>query len=78
MERERKLNINNLTAEQATEISAQLGDKIREICDKAVFDANRILNIYGMHAKMQVLVKEGLSSPKDAPKRKRGRPKKVS
>ena len=70
--RERKLDINNMPPEQVDAISKQLGDRIREICDKAVEEANRLLNVYGMSAKMQIVI--------DHPdlKKENGTPKKVS
>lgn len=81
-ERERKVDLNSMSTDQVDEISAQLGDKVREICDEAVAKANRLLNIYGMSAKMQIVLdhpdlkKE--SKVQEAPKKKRGRPKKAT
>jgi len=54
--RERKINIENMAPEQIDELSKRLGDKIREICDKAVEESNKLLNIYGMNAKMMVTI----------------------
>jgi hypothetical protein len=57
-DRERKLDIQKLTPEQADSVSQQIGEKIRQITEKAVLDANQILQIYGMEAQMQLVVGE--------------------
>ena len=54
--RVRKVDLNQMNVEQAEAISEQIGIKIREICDKAIEDANKLLNIYGLSAKMQIVV----------------------
>ena len=81
-ERERKVDITKMSREQVDSISQQIGDKVREICDEAVLKANKILNIYGMSAKMQIVIDhpELAKAPpvQKEPKKKRGRPKKDS
>lgn len=85
-DRERKLDITKLPGEQVDIISKQIGEKIRQICDKACKEANGILGVYGMTAKMQILIehpdliKQALQPAMVAgPKpKKRGRPRKVS
>ena len=81
LKRERKLDISKLPAEQVDVISKQIGEKIRQICDKAVEEANTLLNVYGMKAKMQIVVEHPDLKPKDgvlAPTpKKRGRPRKA-
>lgn len=72
--RERNIDLNSLSEERIEELSKQIGDRVREICDKAVEDANRILGVYGMEAKMQFAIdKKGAFAPKEqkAPKAKR-------
>lgn len=54
--RVRKVDLNQMNVEQAEAISEQIGIKIREICDKAIEDANKLLNIYGLSAKMQIVI----------------------
>lgn len=82
MERERKLDISSMPADQVDAISAQLGERIREICDKACDDANRLLHVYGMRAKMQIVIDHPDLAKKptitDQPKKKRGRPSKAT
>jgi hypothetical protein len=80
--RERKLDINTLKPEEVDVISKQIGEKIKEICDKACADANKFLNVYSMTAKMQVLIEHPDLKKEVAdalqPKRKRGRPRKAT
>ena len=54
--RVRKVDLNQMNVEQAEAISEQIGIKIREICDKAIEDANKLLSIYGLSAKMQIVI----------------------
>ena len=61
LQRERKLDINKLSPEQVDVVSKQIGEKIKQICDKASEEANRLLNVYGMQAKMQIFI-EGKNS----------------
>ena len=55
-ERVRSVDVSRLTPEDADRLSVQIGEKVRQICDQAVENANRLLNIYGMEAKMQFAV----------------------
>lgn len=48
--RKRSIDINKLTIEQADELSAQIGEKVRNICDESAVKINEILAIYGMKA----------------------------
>lgn len=76
IERERKMNLEKLSPEQADQVSAQLGEKIKEINDKAIAEINRFLNIYGMEAKTQIVVgKLGEFEAKTA--KKASKPKKT-
>lgn len=81
LDRERKIDISTLPADQVDTISKQLGDKIREICDKACLEANRFLNVYGMKAKMQIVIDhpdlKKTPIAQEEPKKKRGRPRKL-
>lgn len=52
-ERIRKVDVEKMTPDQADALSKQIGEKVRGIADKACDEANKILNIYGMQAKMQ-------------------------
>lgn len=51
-QRERKVDLNSLSAEEADRLSKSMGDKMRLICDEAVEKANKILNIYNLKCKM--------------------------
>lgn len=56
IDRERKVDVEKLTPEQAGALSVQIGEKIKEINDKTVAEINRYLNIYGMEAKSQIVI----------------------
>ena len=56
--RERKVDVNKLTLEQADGLSIQIGDKIKQITDRAVAEANSFLNIYGITCQMQIVIEE--------------------
>lgn len=75
-DRKRSFDINKLSADQVDNLSEQIGAKVREICDEAAGRVNALLAIYGMTAKIAIAF-DKLGQPKqDAPKKKRGRPKK--
>lgn len=57
-DRKREFNIDNMTPEEVEKLSIQIGGKIRDLVDKAVESANRILSIYGMKCKMQIVIDE--------------------
>ena len=54
MNRERKVDVEKI--ENIEEISEKITQKITEITDEAVKKANKLLNIYGMTAKMQIAI----------------------
>lgn len=56
--RERKVDVNSLPAEQVDVLSQQIGDKVRSICDEAAEKVNAILSIYGMSAKIAIAFNE--------------------
>jgi hypothetical protein len=64
MNRERRVNAENLSDEQLQQLSEAIGQKLRELCDNACEQANRILEVYGMKAMMQFEIK-----PKDFDKK---------
>lgn len=78
-QRKRSIDINKLAAEDAVRISDQIGSEVRKICDDACVQANTLLNIYGMKAQMQIVI-TGINEKlePEAPKKKRGRPKKAA
>lgn len=57
-DRERKISIDNMSQNEVDNLSAQVGDKMREICEEAAKRANSILNIYGMSAKIAIAFEE--------------------
>ncbi len=56
-DRKRSININNLTVEQAEEISQQIGAKAQAILVEAQEKINSFLNIYGMKAEIAFSLK---------------------
>jgi len=54
--RKKRLNINDLTIEQADELSGEIGSKINAITDKAINKINTLLSKYGMIAKVAVVL----------------------
>lgn len=56
--RKRNVDIQKLDNETLDNLSIQIGEKVKDIIDNAIVEANKILNIYGMEAKMEVVIKE--------------------
>jgi len=52
--RERKVNVDAMSQEQVDNLSVQIGEKVRSICDEAAEKVNSILAIYGMSAKIAI------------------------
>ena len=57
-----------MDTEQIDNLSAQIGEKVRAICDEAACKVNAILNIYGASAKIAIAF-DGL------PEKKQKKPK---
>lgn len=81
-DRKRSFDTNKLNKDEAEQLSTDIGVKVRQICDEACEKANKILNIYGMKAQMQIAINEineekPEMAPPAAPK-KRGRPRKAT
>lgn len=53
-DRVRKVDISKLDNKQLDNVSAQIGEKVRAICDEAAGKVNAILNIYGASAKIAI------------------------
>lgn len=56
--RERKVNVEAMSVEQVDELSAQIHEKMEQISQEACEKANKILNIYGLNAKMSIKIKK--------------------
>lgn len=65
-ERERKVDVNKLTVEQADQLSMQIGKEISKIMDEANTNCNKLLGIYGLQTKISYEIvkidKEGVKS----------------
>jgi len=58
IERKRSVDISTLNEEQVELLQEQIGIKIRELVDGTIEKANKILNIYGLQAKMQIVIQQ--------------------
>lgn len=66
VERERSLDIHKLSKEDLANLSNFLGQKTREMVDDAADKINALLKIYGMTAKLQVVIEQlAASAPKN-------------
>ena len=54
----RFVDVEKLSEEQLKNIQENLVKKVTEIVDKACEDANKLLNIYGLQAKMKFALEE--------------------
>jgi hypothetical protein len=55
-ERKRFVDVNTLNDEQRALLEAQIGEKVAKIVDESVEKANKILPVYGLKSKMQLLI----------------------
>jgi hypothetical protein len=58
IDRKRKVDVDKLTEEQLQALIDQLGDKVRDMVDETCDRANVILKVYGLRAKMQVVIEQ--------------------
>ena len=72
--RERKVDVNQLPPEQVDQLSIQIGDKVRGIVDEAADKVNALLKVYGLSAKI-ALAFETAETPETAPKKRGRKPK---
>lgn len=54
--RKRSVNVNTLSAEQVEQLTEQISKKILVLVDETVAQANKMLNVYGLEAKMQIAI----------------------
>lgn len=54
-ERRKNIDIEKFTAEQVDRLSEQIGKQVSSICNEAMDKVNKILNVYGLETKMQLL-----------------------
>lgn len=77
-DRERKIDVNKLSGDEVDNLSKQIGDKVREICDEAATKVNAILKIYGMNAKIAIQFDElpdAMKKTLQAPQKRGRKPK---
>ena len=58
MTEEQKRKFENLTHEEAEQLSKRMGDEIRKMVDQVVIRANKKLNKIGLTTKMQIVIEE--------------------
>ena len=66
-DRVRRVDVSNFSIEEADLLSKQIGEKIRQITESAVANANRLLHIYGLEAQMQIVIGEMGKLTKEKP-----------
>lgn len=79
VERERKVDLSKMTIEEADNISIQIGERVRQICDEAAEKTNSILKIYGMSCKIAIAfdtLENKTESQAETPKKRGRKPKK--
>lgn len=54
-DRKRQVSVDRLSKEQVDRISDILGQKLRDIADKACDEANELLKVYGLCTKIQFM-----------------------
>jgi hypothetical protein len=57
-QRKRQVDVEKMDDQTLEKTQAELSKKVMEIVDKACEDANKLLNIYGLQAKMQIALEE--------------------
>ena len=55
--RERRVDVEKLEESQVDALSEQIGKRLQSLIDEAVNEANRIVKVYGLEAKMQFSIK---------------------
>jgi len=56
IDRERKVNVKNINDDQLELLIAEISKKITKMVDSVCDKANRMLNVYGLQAKMQIAI----------------------
>lgn len=56
--RTRKVDVDNDPNINVEELSQNISGKVNKIVDKAIEEANQILGIYGLSAKMQICIEQ--------------------
>ena len=56
--RKRKIDVSKLSNERIDELSDQIGEKVRKLVDETIKKVNKMLAVYDMQAKMQIVLQE--------------------
>lgn len=60
----KQVNIEEMDQKEIDQLSITLGEKVRHLCDIACEKANKVLNPFGMNARMQFLI-EPIKKPSE-------------
>ena len=62
--RKRHVDVNSLKDEQVEQLIEQISEKIKAMVDSTCEKANRMLNVYGLETKMQIVIQpKGTGKP---------------
>ena len=61
------INIEGLSPEELENLSVELGEEIRDLCDAACLKANKLIKKYGLKVKMGFVIEQLESGPVDSP-----------
>lgn len=57
-DRMKKVDLNKMSENELVELEVKLGNKTSEILNQASKDINKVLNIYGLQAKVSYVIEE--------------------
>lgn len=57
-ERKRNVDIQKIEDENLEDLSNKIGLKVNKMIDDAIAEVNKLLGVYGMEAKMEVVIQE--------------------
>lgn len=57
-ERKRNVDIDKVDDANIEDLSNKIGQKVNKMIDDVIAEVNKLLGVYGMEAKMEVIIKE--------------------
>ena len=70
-ERVRKIDVNQMTIEQADQLQKQLASEMARIMDEANTKCNEMLNIYGLQTKINYQIIQIAEKTEETPKKRK-------
>ena len=58
IDRKRQVDVDKLNEEQLQQLIDKLGSKVRGMVDETCERANKLLNVYGLQVKMEVVIQQ--------------------